>query len=1212
MLTLLYGNTGTGKTNKMLEELADKVSAGKKCFVLVPEQFMFETEQMLYNHLGAQLSNTDDLEVVSFSRLTRRIFSELKPPEGSAADSTAKLAVMHNVIKSAAAGDGLPYFKKQLDRPSFLTTIMTMLSELMHSGITPEILAGIAENAPDEMKSKLTDICTIYTLYSKRLGELDMRDTMDDTRLAAGIAASVFLDTDSRKRFFDGSFVFMDEFKSFTGDQYDMIRTMLSQCAELTICLTTNTETAGSVTPFAAICDTMGILKRIALDECGEAARTVLLTENTRFKDNALLHLSRSLTSDISAPFNEKADSVTVFSAQDIYGECDYICAKIRELIDKDDTYSYSDIAVLSREMNKDISILSAYFDRYNIPYYCDKKTSAGHKRLILMINSALELAASEKMSTETVLRYAKTGLLNYEADKDFIKDGETVTKKIYRSISSREIAELENYCTEWEIDGDIWEKDFPDLRINKTRQRILEPVLRLRSSCTDKTGGEICTAVRQLILDTRAEDILLKSYRFYNEDEAAEEKTGEKNDSAAQLEEVRDNSRVCEEVNNILLSLEKALPDKISLKEFKDIFTLAANNISLASPPIYLNNVKAQQSDLARLADTKIVFVMHANDGVFPMISSGSLTFSDKERDYFKALDHDLSGSIKKRISEERFNAYKALSSASEKLFVSYSERTVSEKSLAPSSFIEKIISAVPMCSVISWKDIDDVFYCRTPQAAYMAAMRKDDVTDKFYATVKQYLMQQDKYRARFEYLEKAKNSMTYKHTISGKTANGTDITDKIFFGSSKTLSISPTSFETFIGCPFKFLCRYGLSIKAVEKKTLAANSMGDAVHNCMHRILADYFGSSPKVNDNGEPYTKNDFIKLTAEELSEKISSIFDEFFEDRLEKPFALSYSSDVYLRTLKKNTLRALQKLQQEVTESKFIPTAFEENIGNNEIDSSVTPLIFPCSNGYSVKLRGTADRVDTYTDETDNQKYIRIIDYKTGQKDYSALEICNGMNLQMYQYLFWLTDKENGKYKDCKPAGVLYSLIHSVDPAKIGKNCSNIPALVEKSVLESLRTEGAVLHNPDDDYKLLKAMEDISGKKTCKYIPVKFDKDGLITKASMIDNIISDNDIEAIRKKSDELIINMCENVQKGNFHANPLQLASPCKYCDYRELCLSAEPKTKPADTELFNEKKSTAEDMSEAEKSAMDAQKQEAAKAEKEAKKRKSAKKQA
>ena len=48
--------------------------------------------------------------------------------------------------------------------------------------------------------------------------------------------------------------------------------------------------------------------------------------------------------------------------------------------------------------------------------------------------------------------------------------------------------------------------------------------------------------------------------------------------------------------------------------------------------------------------------------------------------------------------------------------------------------------------------------------------------------------------------------------------------------------------------------------------------------------------------------------------------------------------------------------------------------------------------------------------------------------------------------------------------------------------------------------------------------LSKAMEDISGKKTCKYIPVKFDKDGLITKASMIDNIISDDDIEAIRKE----------------------------------------------------------------------------------------------
>lgn len=46
----------------------------------------------------------------------------------------------------------------------------------------------------------------------------------------------------------------------------------------------------------------------------------------------------------------------------------------------------------------------------------------------------------------------------------------------------------------------------------------------------------------------------------------------------------------------------------------------LSAEKITLAAPPDALDGVIAQQSDLARLTNPKIVFVMHANDGIFPL----------------------------------------------------------------------------------------------------------------------------------------------------------------------------------------------------------------------------------------------------------------------------------------------------------------------------------------------------------------------------------------------------------------------------------------------------------------------------------------------------------------------------------------------------------------------------------------------------------------
>ena len=232
MLTFFYGGTGTGKSYAMMDKIKQAAENGRKVCVIVPDQFTFEYEHMLYNHLGCALFNKGNTEVWSFSRLAADIFRCTKAPDGMGADSTVKTAVMYKVIRLISEREGLLFFDKQAKRASFANTALTMLSELIHSGVTPEVLGEILKTAPDNMRDKLTDLFLIYSEYSSELASLGMRDILLDARLAADMA--------EQNGYFNDMCLFMDEFKSFTGDQYNMIRVMLSQCAELTVCMTSD------------------------------------------------------------------------------------------------------------------------------------------------------------------------------------------------------------------------------------------------------------------------------------------------------------------------------------------------------------------------------------------------------------------------------------------------------------------------------------------------------------------------------------------------------------------------------------------------------------------------------------------------------------------------------------------------------------------------------------------------------------------------------------------------------------------------------------------------------------------------------------------------------------------------------------------------------------------------------------------------------------
>ena len=75
-------------------------------------------------------------------------------------------------------------------------------------------------------------------------------------------------------------------------------------------------------------------------------------------------------------------------------------------------------------------------------------------------------------------------------------------------------------------------------------------------------------------------------------------------------------------------------------------------------------------------------------------------------------------------------------------------------------------------------------------------------------------------------------------------------------------------------------------------------------------------------------------------------------------------------------------------------------------------------------GTAMTLTGIADRVDGWVHE--DKLYLRVVDYKTGKKEFSLSDVWHGMNLQMLLYLFTLEKWGEQRYgKQVVPAGVLY-------------------------------------------------------------------------------------------------------------------------------------------------------------------------------------------
>lgn len=1096
MLHMILGGAGCGKSEHLIRTIRQTAAEGASVRTLVPEPFSYTYDKRLYAHLGA--SGFNQLRTCTFKILTTEILANIAAVPRDAADQVTKTVILHSLLRQLARDHALRFYGAQAEKASFLPEMLSQLDELMQSGALPEHLMQAAADTVSHsavLSEKLFDIARIYADYLGALEARGLRDVLRDPVNAAAAA-----DGSSYLR---GEHIFLDEFESFTGDQYAMLEVILRDAAEVWIALRTDDIDAPDYTRFDAVNQTARRLRRMA-KALNIGTETVLLTQQHRFAEPSLAYLSRYLY----APQQEAYDgtlAVTICEARDITLETEFAAAQIRQLLMQGRMHC-SDIMVVMHDLAAYGDLLCAAFERYEIPYFMDQRRSVLHTAVMKLPLCLLSLM--HRITTEQMLLLLKTQLC---------------------PLNSEEEAELETYAYVWDIEGAQWEQPFvaetdPDGRMEAVRQKLIPALQTLRRAARERdgrqpTGAALIRALYECMVTLKMPNRVVWL-------------AGRMND-AGDVQGGRALRRLWKEMTAVMDALYEALTDTpMKPQELLDLMTTVLRNNQLPDPPQTLDAVTVQSAAAARYDSPKAVFVLGVNEGQFPADIQDGGFFSESERALLAECGVELSRSVRDLCADERLIVYKTLSAASERLWLCYPLAGENGARLIPSPLLEEVRSLLPQVMQPPHFQYADrmgaAFYVSTKAAAYYSFVQDYDITRNEAASVRAMLAASPEESARMERLRtRAVLSRLRVHDLS--------LLRKLGGGQ---LYLSATQIENKMECPFMSFCKDNLKLYLPQKKDLNALNVGTMVHDCMERLFREH-------------PDRDDFLAMTPSDLRAHAQRCADDFMQrelgGRAGRPQRFLQQYDRLTRRL----FGLMKHTQEEMRQSQFLPDACELVIGQLGEETGTAPFTLSLPNGVTLYLHGKIDRVDLA--EQDGQQYLRIVDYKTGshKKEFKLANVYYGLNLQMLLYLFALLDDPE-RYPDTAPAGVLYMP-------------SGMPKAQERDKLkpvaeylgEYFRMTGTVLL---DRGILTKMEEEIAGV----YIPAALAAEDSgsgelqLTKDS---SVFTQAQLGRLRRYVEQLVHDCAECYLEGDIEPRPMRggsagyYADACAYCDYHSIC---------------------------------------------------------
>ncbi len=1059
MLQLILGRASTGKSYKVFENIKTDVLIGKSVVLLVPEQFTFECERTLLHTLGDK--NTTNAQVLSFTRLYDEVARKIGGRVADTVTDGDKIILMGQALKSVASE--LVIWKKYVDSPRFISAFMVCVNELKASAISPDALFKAAEVLPDSfLKNKAKETALIYGAYNSLLGNrfIDPQDNGD--RLYHNLL---------KYEFFKGKTVYIDSFKSFTGQQYKILDRILFQADTVTLCSTTPDLDYDKLDVFTSIRKTVQNIIKIAEKNHIEVSKPIILND-FHYKNDSLCKIESIFSDRHSVEYSSVEKGITVCCAQSVFDEAEFAARTIRRLV-RTENYRYKDFVIITRTAEKYQTAVENACKKNGVFCFSDKRKSINYMPLTVLINSYFKLLTS--YNTEAILSMLKTEL---------------------GPVSGEQVNLLENYTYIWNINGFSWQENW-DMNPEGFKEGISErskATLELINSCREKVVNSV-ESFKRSFCGTPA-DMAAAVVRLLQKLKVSQKLKDNYCSVDVEPEEAEDMRQSYEVVMQILDGIVKCLPEKATTaNEFINNWDMAVGCATFGNIPQMLDEVTFGAADRIKPSRPKVAFILGANEGEFPRSVKTQGIFADNERRRLNELGLELFTNDLTAAIEEDYLVYTSLCCPTEKLYVCYNTSAVSGASTEPSEIVTNIIDSLGTNAVIVNEPDFTLTYNNLPETDVTATSRMCSAYNnnkQMFATLEAAVSRKNGITVN-GYLEQANKQIT---NLSPSVA-------KQLYG--KNISLSATKFDTFQKCRFYFFCKYGIRAKKLEPAEFSNLQRGTIVHFVLEKIIKEY---------------GKGIGELTRQQCDEKV----DGYIKEYLSLIEGVQQFMNARMRYLVSKISELVKDvafhLVREFSQTDFVPSFCELKIGN---DGYVPTKTITADNGTSFNINGSIDRVDLWNG------YVRVVDYKTGTKNFSLSDVLVGLNVQMLIYLYSLVKGENEEFNSLSSAGILYA------PSKREKDDNN------------LAMNGIIVDNDE----VINAMEK---ENAGEFIPKhEYKKDGNLKGSTYV----SPEVFEVMFGYVEKLIRDMGTELEKGKIPAIPTDTSNSkaCKYCDYYSVC---------------------------------------------------------
>ena len=1101
----LIGRAGSGKTSRLFEEIVRRAGGdplGPPIYWLLPKQATFQVERRLAVESGLPgLCRVLVLSFDQFGEMIRQQCGGIAIPQINAYGRQMILGHLLRVHQNE-----LRFFRSVARQPGLAARLDEAFTEFDRAGRSAADLDSATGTAPDPFdpySAKLHDLRLMYAKYEDYLGQ----DRLDPHRRLTQILGCIEQWPEMKL-----ATVMVDEFLDLAAAERDVLVALARGGANLSISVLVDPESAVTRDPRQSPVDVSlfhrteqtyrNLWKSFADAGVHLDPPLRLPLSAVGFSETLRLVESEFFGSGTNANISTATD-ICLIEAPDRRSEVDAVARHIGSLLDAG--HRLRDIAVLARDLADYHDAIASSFAEHGLPCFIDRRRPANHHPLIRFAR-LLPLMANNRWPNEAIIGLCKTGLLG---------------------MSAAECDELECYVLHHRIDGAAWVSEEPwnfhvaesrgetsDLpaRMNSLRLLVAEKLTPWSAAMGDNASVKDLVEAMLSLFDRCQIQSTLEAWMT---------------SQVLPNDSFQEHERVWTELQKLLQQMSELLGiEVVSPQEFADILETGLERFDLGVTPPTVDQVLVGAIDRTRTPTLKVAILIGWNDGAFPRSPGIHAVLSDTDRDQL-----GVGGDSVRRLLDEQFLAYFALTRASQKLCISRPLADDSGKRLAPSPYWQRMRELFPSVEP-TVVNRDDPTTIATPRQLTTALMKWVETVDEainptsLQASLYQWMVTRPPTDTATITRQQAWPALSYRNHAILDAGH----IEAIF---QSPIDKSIRQIESFAACPFQHFADAVLRLRTPAEASVNGSDMSRLYSEVLGNVIGDMIRAERKWS--GPSPRAKPTIRKHAAAVGHKLR---DEIMISSARNRYSLERAqTELELTVATQETVAA---------RGDFVPSHVNVNFGTLN-PNGLPALAVNTPQGNQVNISGKIARIDL--ERQDGQTAASVIDYRLGENALPLDRVYHGLSLQLLTYLLVL--QANGQSLEGRPltpaAAFYVKMLRGLEGIDHPSEATPIdqPAFLLKDKMRGVLASSFIRHFDRD-------LQDGASQIVAAYVK----KDGELGNIDKTDVALPTQFaglLQLVRHRIGELI----DRMMSGDIEVKPYRIGdeSPCVRCSYRSVC---------------------------------------------------------